>query len=233
LQQLAAKVGSRQLRSRTAVEDRVAKELKRYRVERWLQTRVTTTTEIEHRYLRPGRPQPGDPVRTIRRRRLALVVSRNKQAIREDSRTDGIFPLVTNMCDRPKREILEIYKYQPYVEKRFALTKSEYGVTPAFLKKPQRVAGLLHVYFIAIMLSALLERQVRSAMKRQGIEKILILPEGRATATPTTPRILENFADVNWHEYERGREVVSFPVDLTPIQKQLLNLGAVPTSLYR
>jgi len=233
LKQLALKVGSRQLRSRQAVEDRVKRELKRHQAERWLQTRVATTTEIEHRHLRPGRPRPGDPVRTIRRRRLELVVSRNKQAILEDSRTDGVFPLVTNIPDRAKRAILEIYKYQSYVEKRFALTKSEYGVAPVFLKKPLRVAGLLHVYFIAIMLSALLERQVRAAMKARRIAKIAVLPEGRESATPTTPRILENFADVTWHEYENGRELVSFPVKLTPIQRLLLDLSAVPQTLYR
>lgn len=111
-----------------------------------------------------------------------------------------------------------IYKYQPYVEKRFALTKSEYGVAPVFLTKPLHVAGLLHVYFIAIMLSALLERQVRSAMKTRRIDKVTVLPEGRASATPTTPRILENFADVTWHAYENGRELVSFPVKLTSVR---------------
>jgi len=233
LKELAQKVGSRQLRSRKAVEQRVAQELRRRKVADWLQARVVTFTEVEHRHLRPGRPRAGDPLRVVRRSRIQLVIERNKPAIHAESRTDGVFPLVTNIRHRPKREILEIYKYQPYLEKRFALTKSEYGVTPIFLKKPVRVIGLLHVYFMAIMVSALIERQVRAAMKTRRIASIPILPEGRATRTPTTPRILENFADVAWHEYQEGDRVVSFPVRLTPTQALLLDLCAVPKTLYR
>lgn len=60
----------------------------------------------------------------------------------------------------------------------------------ATLKKPRRVVALLHVYFVAIMLSALLERQVRSAMKLQGLEQIAVLPEGRATAARWPPPTL-------------------------------------------
>ena len=123
--------------------------------------------------------------------------------------------------------------YQPYIEKRFALTKSEYAITPIFLKKPSRVVGLLHVYFVAIMLSALLERQVRNAMAVRGIAKLTILPEGRPTATPTTPRILENFADVACYEFQEGDRIVSFPIELNDTQKLLLELAELPPTLYR
>ena len=172
-------------------------------------------------------------MRAIRTKRLQLHVTRNTAALRAEARTDGVFPLVTNLQGRSKREVLEIYKYQPYIEKRFALTKSEYGIAPIFLKKPRRVVALLHVYFVAIMLSALLERQVRAAMSRQGLEKISILPEGRATATPTTPRILENFADVSWHAFREADRSIQFPVELKPVASLLLGLADVPRELYK
>ncbi|MFQ5382171.1 MAG: IS1634 family transposase [Dehalococcoidia bacterium] len=233
LKSIAERVGTRNLRSRNTVEQQVAKVLTRHKATEFLLTDLTSFTEIEHRYLRPGRPRPGDPMRKIRHRAFKLVVNRNKEAIGRESRTDGVFPLITNIWDRSKREILEIYKYQPYIEKRFALTKSEYGIAPVFLKKPIRVVGLLHLYFVAIMLSALLERQVRAAMKLQGIRKIPILPEGRATPTPTTPRILERFADVAWHEFQEGERLVSFPVEVDQTQELLLDLSGVPQALYR
>ena len=232
LHEVAGKVGTRKLRRRPAVEERVRKVLKAHKADRFLKAQVVAFTEVEYRYLRPGRPKPSDPMRKIRRRRLRLVVSRDKQAIRNESRTDGVFPFITNLPKRSKREILEIYKYQAYLEKRFALTKSEYGVAPIFLKKPHRVVALLHVYFFAITLSALLERQVRAAMRARAIGKIPILPEGRATATPTTPRILENFTDVSWSEFRERDRVVSFPVELDKTQRSLLDLADVPRTLY-
>jgi transposase len=230
---LSARVGTRRLRTAAAVQVRVKKILAEHQATGLLEVAVTTVTEISHRYLRSGRPRPGDPVRAIRSKRLQLHVTRNPAALRAEARTDGVFPLVTNLQGRAKREILEIYKYQPYLEKRFALTKSEYGIAPIFLKKPHRVVALLHVYFVAIMLSALLERQVRSAMKQQGLEKIAVLPEGRATATPTTPRILENFADVSWHAFREGDRSISFPIELKPVASLLLRLADVPQELYK
>jgi transposase len=233
LRELAPRVGTRRLRNHRAVLARVRKVLAAHGVKGFLDVQIAGYTEVEHRYLRRGRPRPGDPVRAVRRRKLRLVVARDKEALRAEARTDGVFPLVTNMTLPSKREILEIYKYQPYLERRFALTKSEYGIAPVFLKKPARVVGLLHVYFLALMVSALIERQVRLAMEAAGIGKIPILPEGRPTPTPTTPRILENFADAAWTEFQEGDRVVTFPVDLSPTQKLLLGLADAPSSLYR
>ncbi len=233
LQALAAKLGTRQLRTPSAAKARVQKILAQHGVAGWFRTALATATELHHRYLRSGRPRPGDPVRAVRTKILQLHVNRDRKALRAESRTDGVFPLVTNLHARSKREILEIYKYQPYLEKRFALTKSEYGVAPVFLKKPRRVAALLHLYFVAIMLSALLERQVRSAMLHSNIDKIPILPEGRATATPTTPRILENFSDVAWHDFKEGDRTINFPVELSPTGSLLLELADVPRELYK
>lgn len=233
LKEIAEKVGTRSLKTAEAVKQKVAKIVSTYKVAHFLDTRIIPFTEIEYRYLRKGRPRPGDPKRKIRHRRFELEIIRNKEALRREARTDGVFPIVTSLEMSSKKEILEIYKYQPYVEKRFSLTKSEYGIAPIFLKKPVRVVGLIHVYFIAIMLSALLERQVRMSMKSAGVPDLPILPESRTTKTPTTPRILENFSDVAWHEFREGDRVVTFPVEVSEIQKQLLSLSGVPIGLYQ
>ena len=128
--------------------------------------------------------------------------------------------------------MLLIYKYQPYVEKRFAHYKTDLEIAPVYLKKPRRVAALLDAYFVALMLDALLERRLRAAMGAAGLAALPLLPEGRPTKTPTTPRLLEVFGNITWHEFERGEDLVTFPVRLTPLQQRLLRLLGVEKELY-
>jgi len=163
---------------------------------------------------------------------LHLAVSRNKVALRAEARTDGVFPLITNLEKTSRKGILLIYKDQPYVEKRHALFKTELGVAPVYLKKPHRAAGLIHATFLAMMLDALIERTVRLSMARRRIERLPILPEGRLTPTPTTARILETFSDLAWYEFERDKDRVVFPVKLTPLQQDLLKLLEMDVSAY-
>lgn len=125
-----------------------------------------------------------------------------------------------------------MYKYQPYIEKRHALFKTELEVAPVYLKKPHRVVGLLHTTFLTMTLDALIERILRQAMQREGIKSLPILPEGRLTKTPTTARLLEIFSDISWYEFERGGETVTFPIKLSQLQKQLLRLLGMDTSAY-
>lgn len=134
------------------------------------------------------------------------------------------------VCEECK--ILEIYKYQRYVERRFALLKSEFGVAPVYLQGPQRVAGLMHVHFIVMMIAALIERTVRQGMQRHHIDSLPLLPEGRPTKTPTTPRILEEFRDVVWHEFQRGDELVTFPLEVNDLQRALIRLLDLPPGVY-
>jgi len=233
LHALAGKVGTRRLRTRTAIKKKVATILSTHAVADFLQVRLASFTEVEHRYLRRGRPRSGDPMRRIAQRRLKLEITRDKEAIRREARTDGVFPLITNLRDRSRREVLEIYKYQPYLEKRFSHIKTELEIAPVYLKKPRRVAGLIHAYFIALALVSLVERQVRLAMQQRKIAALPLLPEGRATQTPTAARILEAFTDVCWYEFERDGETVAFPITLSALQTQLLELLDVPRTAYQ
>ncbi len=70
----------------------------------------------------------------------------------------------------------------------------------------------------------LIERIVRQAMIRDGIEPLAVLPEAREARTPTTARFLEMFSDVCWSEFKRGGETVAFPIQISELQKQLLRL---------
>ena len=62
---------------------------------------------------------------------------------------------------------------------------------------------------------------------------IPLYPELRACTAPSTERILEIFTDLTRHELRRdGRHVQTFEPDLDPLQRQVLDLLAVPTTSY-
>ena len=229
-----ARLNLGKLRKRAAIQKKIKETLAKQNCQRFLHVRIAFKTHIETKHLRRGRPRKDDPMKRVRTRAYHLDVRRNKEALRAEARTDGVFPLTTNLeaGQAPKGEVLSIYKYQPYVEKRHALFKSELQVAPVYIKKPLRAVGLVHAVFLAMMLDALIERTVRLAMIRDGIDALPILPEGRETRTPTTARILEMFSNVCWYEFERGDETVTFPIQLSPLQKELLRLLGMSPSAY-
>lgn len=232
---LRARISRDKRRRRRGSILRKARSILRERgCESFLTVDLRTQTYIQLKRLRRGRPRKEDPVREVRRKVFHLEVRRDVRALRAEARTDGVFPLVTNLARRkaPKKEVLLIYKDQPYVEKRHALFKSEFEVAPVYLKKPHRVCGLLHATFLAMTLDALIERTLRQAMAREGIQSLPILPEGRPTKTPTTARLLEMFSGLAWYEFEQGEHTVTFPIRLSPLQKQLLKLLEIDPLVY-
>lgn len=150
--------------------------------------------------LRPGRPRADDPIRMEVRYSWTLTFEKDEEALNVNAgdtcnlNADGVFPLVSHGLPKlGRKEILEIYNYQPYPEKRFSQIKTDLSIAPVFLKTPHRAAALLDVYFITIAVSSLIERDLRKAMAKTGIEKLPICPEGRETATPAAQRVLEVF----------------------------------------
>src|SRR5438270_10625004 len=159
--------------------------------------------------------------------------SRDEEAISKSEHMDGIFPLATN-TSLNALAVLRAYKYQPQLEKRHALLKSVLQVAPIFLKKNVRIEALMFVYFLAQLVCALLERQLRNAMRESGISQIQILPEDRPSATPTTEQVVRVFnSRARQLLFSKDGQLVQTFVDpLTPIQEQILNLLAISPKAY-
>ena len=95
-----------------------------------------------------------------------------QQQLDQVAETDGAFPLITNIRDWSASEILQAYKRQPCIEKRFSQCKNDFRVAPVYLKSIARIVGLLAIYFFALMVQALLERELRNAMAAQQLEQL-------------------------------------------------------------
>jgi len=109
-----------------------------------------------------GRGKPNPKTRYIEKISTTYKLSwqRNKTAIKTAAITDGIFPLVDN-TDKSAVDVLKTYKQQPYLEKRHSTLKTVEGVSPIYFKKPERIEAMLFLYFMALMIISLVERNLR------------------------------------------------------------------------
>jgi len=200
----------------------------------WIAYEIEERREPLFRQDRRGRP--GHTTRYVRGERVRFTVTfqTRPEAIKREAQCDGLFPLLTNCRDLTPKAILEAYKFQPRLEKRLEQLKSIEEVRPVFLKTARRIEALLFLYFIALLVQALLERDVRLAMERTGVKMLPLYPEQRKCRAPSAARILEEFAALQRHRlYERGQLVQTFEPDLTDLQRQLLGLLDIPASAFR
>jgi transposase len=220
-------------RQRAQVEKAVADILAACGAEAWIVTRIEPKTVETFRQARRGRPTKDTPYVKHESTRFELAYHLDHERIAEDGKSDGVFPLVTNITDLSERELLGIYKRQPTIEKRFSQLKTDFEVAPVYLKSVHRIQALLAMYFFALLVEALLERELRAALQRKGIESLPLYPEGRPCRWPTARRVLDLFAPVQRHTLTRGKGPAEVLVtDLTRVQRRLLTLLGLPSKHY-
>lgn len=189
--------------------------------------------EESFRQERRGRPGEQTRYRRTTRTRFSLTWKIDTALVAYDAKSDGCFPFVTNDTSMSDAEVLAAYKYQPHLERRHAQLKGVQLVAPVFLKDVARIEGLLCCQFVALLVQALVERQIRRAMAASGIASIPLYPEDRECAAPSAPRIFEIFSGLARHELvSNGRIVQTFAPELTRIQAEVLDLLKVPHSAH-
>jgi hypothetical protein len=74
-------------------------------------------------------------------------------------------------------------------------------------------------------MESLLERELRRAMEREGIESLPLYPESRGCRRPTARKVIDLFEDVQRHELSAGRRpAVVFTTKLSRLQRRMLGL---------
>jgi transposase len=216
-------------RERAKVAEAVEAILRDGGVEGVIEVGIEERTTERYRQERRGRPGPETRYVKHEDRRFDLTYRIAHDRLAEEARCDGIFPLVTNVVELSERELLLAYKQQPRIETRFAQMKTDFMVAPVYLKETSRIQALLGVYFFALLVESLLERELRRAMEGAGVESLPLYPEGRACRRPTARRVIDVFEDVHQHELTDGRSpAVVFTTELTRLQRKILKLLGIP-----
>jgi transposase len=215
-----------------AIRKRVDEILTQHHAEEWITVEVKWDAIEKFKAITRGKPTAETPFRRIIQQVPRLHISTNAANIARSAAMDGIFPLTTNTKEKPV-DVFKIYKYQPRIEKRHALLKSTLDVAPIWLKKNTRIEALMFLEFVAQIIAALIERDLRKKMVEKKIELLCSLPEGRASKTPTIEQVLRLFENQSKHAlYDGDRLVKQFADPLTPVQSQILQLLEIPTAVY-
>jgi len=221
-------------RKRAEVQQRVDDILAETRTKKYFN--IELYQGEEHAFRQASRGRPGPNTRYVRKTRKFWQVRfpLDDDAIAYERKSDGMFPLLTNDRSLTDAQVFEAYKRQPSIEKRFEQTKTVFEIAPVLLKNEGRIEALFFVYFLALLVQAIIERELRLAMQRDGVEALALYPEERQTFRPTAEQVFRLFSLTQRHVLEHdGQLVRSFEPELTPLQRQVLNLLGVSKQVYR
>jgi hypothetical protein len=236
LDELNQRLASPRCRTKTVVaaEQAATAALAKAGAARWITFDVLTDQIDSFRQEKRGRPGDNTRYRKTVTTRLSIRWTTNEDRITRDAASDGCFPLISNDGLLDDAGLLTAYKYQPNLEKRYAQLKGTQLLTPMFLRDPARIEALLACHFLALLVQALIERHLRTAMADAGLTQLSLYPEDRGCAAPTTARILEIFTGLARHHLHDpdGRRVQTFHPELTDLQTQVLDLLDIPASTY-
>jgi transposase len=235
LRQLQAKLRAPRSRQRdpAQVQQHVEHLLKHYEVTGLVRVAVVERPQETYHQRRRGRPGKNTEYVKRVRLRLDLDFQIDAAAVVNSQKADGVFPLVTNDASLSALETLLAYKRQPTIEKRFEQLKTDFAVAPVWLKDVKRIEGLLHVYFIVLLVEALLERELRQGMERAGLESLPLYPEGRPCRCPTARRVIDLFEPIQRHTLETTVGPTPTAVtERTAVQNQVLRLLGLPANAY-
>jgi transposase len=231
--------GKRQISEEVQLVQAAEAILQAHRVEGLLT--FTFEREEEHlvKFVGRGRGAAERPTQVIERVRYQITsITRQDAAITALKQTFGWRAYATNAS--PETLSLETavltYRDEWLVERGFHRLKgAPLSLDPLFVKRDDQVVGLTHLLSIAVRLLTLIEFAVRRALKRTESSLVGLHKENpkKATATPTTERLLQAFSNITLTIIQFPDHVVHHLTPLTALQVQILELLGLSPGIYR
>jgi transposase len=134
---------------------------------RWQYHRVESYQLTEHkRYAGKGRPTPSTLLKTIAWQ-IQAHVHADDETIEQAKQAQACYILGTNIDPSAlsDAEVISAYKGQSHVEGGFRFLKDPlFFVSSLFVKKPNRIAGLLMVMTLALLVYSVAQRRLRKQL---------------------------------------------------------------------
>ena len=235
LHQLAGRLNAPKcwLRTRQAIDHAAGKIISDAGAGRWVSYTLHGQDHTTRKYTRRGRPRPGDSWTEITRTTWTLHPLTNTTQAALDAASDGCYPLITNDPGLTSAQTLAAYKRQPGIEARHHAWKTLLHGAPAQLHTPARIDALAFCLYTALLVHALIERQLRHATTGAGLPPLRLYHEHRPAPTATGAVILAELDQIAITTITHNNHEITIPPQLTSLQQQLITLLDIPTASYR
>jgi transposase len=221
---LAPKINRAHLKTHRQILAAAQAIVKHYGVEGLLDLRVQTHKKVT-RHRPRGRPGEKCTYRYDHHVYYSLQWPENKQALAAESRTDGVFPLMSTDPGIEPKAVLQAYKFQARLEKRFCQFKSVHLAAPLLFKKIHRVEANMCAFFIALLIQALLERELRKKLDESKTAPLKLYPEDREAPHPTTSQLFKTFDRLSTYSLPRENGAIeNYHDDLNHTHQTVLKL---------
>ena len=230
---LNAKINQRSLKTKNDIQAAVEGIIQKDNVGDFIQIEIGTIKQQIRVQVGKGRPGKNTKYRIHEKNLYTLTWMRNAERLKQEANTDGIFPLLCTDKSMSAKETLKAYKYQPRLEKRFTQFKSNHNAAPLLFKKIERIEANMFLFFISLILQALIERSIRKRIKDDRIIGLEVYPEERITPYPTTNKVLNVFESISASLVFQGAKTVEeFKDELTETQQTILNFLGITQDQY-
>ena len=222
---------------REALAARAQAILERHQVSAYLSLTFQEHVAQHTRYVGPGRPGPKRAIETVETHTWSAQTRRRPAQIREFEALAGWRLYVTNA---PAKRLslsgaVDCYRQEWQPEHGFhRLKRGQLAIMPLFLRDDERIRGLLVLLGLALRFLTLTEFCLRRDLAATG-ETLKGLYDGnpaRATAHPTTERLLKAFHNITLYRHETATEVWFEVTPLSTLQRRILRGLGIPTSAY-
>jgi hypothetical protein len=154
------------------------------------------------------------------------------EALARAEALDGYYVLETTrpVAEADADALLAEWKGQWQIEQRHRSAKGPLRIRPLFVTSNQRIVGLITILGIALLVFSLIEREARRTLGA-GV-KLPGLLAGHVAARPTGENVLKALREIALVRVSIAGEPHQWVADLTPLQRQLLELIHVPEAAY-
>jgi len=231
--------GKRQIQDEAQLAQAAQAILQAHRVEGLLAYTFERQVERRTQFVGRGRGAVNRPQRIVEQVRYQITaVVRHEAEITALKDTFGWRAYATDVPAEQLtlEEAVRVYRDEWLIERSFHRLKgAPLSLSPLFVKRDDQVVGLIHLLTIAVRLLTLIEFVVRRALQREQAELVGLHPENpkKATATPTTERLLQAFANITLTLIRFPDRVARHVTPLTSLQVRILELLGLSPDIYR